>query len=513
MKPTRQQILPLLLFGPVVAVSLGYFAWGGSAEQPPRDTPGKNYCAFDSGVWFNVEKPLDWPALKGRPVLLEFWASWCASCLKQIPRFNGLQRRYADRGLIVIGVSKEAAPKAYAYSRQYNIEYAVCAEQEFHGIDALPTTLLLDGRGNVIYKAVGELQTAALRLKLEDLPVLSARGLLRKGAMHGYVNDRPEFARGYDEAAFKVEIEDFLARLEAGQAQDIPSEVERLFGYYHRNLPSENWSGDDGCRDALVSSILYLRDRFRHHGRQEGIGQLRRELPRLLMQHDPDWVLRSSLATIAGKTLAKSPATIELLEEWCEVEKNPVIKFHLTRSLEWLDESRTPYVPPDSAFERAQADYAFARQNWKNRVFGLPKDLAEYENYVKDTESAFESKSPAELIARFRRDYDRHRGRGRRDVLVRYYILENARALGATRPMAPEEKCRLEKWLFSVFKGDEPDWAIRRKGWLSFWRDGFHCLDKSEVLPILEDRIRDEEVRDVRAYLEFGRMEMLGIEH
>ncbi len=78
--------------------------------------------------------------------------------------------------------------------------------------------------------------------------------------------------------------------------------------------------------------------------------------------------------------------------------------------------------------------------------------------------------------------------------------------------MSPDERCRLEKWLFSVFKGDEPDWLIRRKGWLSFWHGRFHCLDKSEVLPILEDRIRREEVRDVRAYLEFGRMEMLGIE-
>jgi len=103
----------------------------------------------------------DW---KGKVVLVNFWATWCPPCLAEIPDLIALQNKYRDR-LIVVGISEdEIAPemvKRFATDRKINYPIAMTNPdlyQRFTGINALPTTFVLDPNGQIAYKRVGLLQ-------------------------------------------------------------------------------------------------------------------------------------------------------------------------------------------------------------------------------------------------------------------------------------------------------------------------------------------------------------------
>lgn len=375
--------------------------------------------------------------------------------------------------------------------------------------------MLLDGDGNTIFSEVGELDLGRLSAALERLPAVSARNVLAKGRIHGFSDDRPEGARGFDEAAFYVEFDHFISRNADSMPFDASKEVVRLFEFYHRALPSDTWGGDSDCREAFVQSILQLRDTLVQRSQKAAVDQLKTELVNLISGSDPNWVVRASLATIAGKALGKSQESINLLSVQLERETNPVVRFHLTRSLEWLDDSRIEVIPPASPYKEAMNAFISAKQGWSSRVFGLSDDLKQYEDYTLELQSRLDSGSRPELITRLAVDYQEHRSIGRRDILIRHFIIETAGALALSDPLPPADRCKLEEWIFMVFKSNEPDWAIRQRAWfaLDSALQDIHCLEKRAILGALEDRLRKESVREVRAYLELGRMQILGLEH
>jgi len=99
---------------------------------------------------------------KGKVVLLNFWATWCAPCQAEIPWFVEFERTYASRGLAVIGVSmdedgwKSVLPWIDARKVNYRISVGDDAlAKEYGGVDALPETLLVDRAGRIAARHVG----------------------------------------------------------------------------------------------------------------------------------------------------------------------------------------------------------------------------------------------------------------------------------------------------------------------------------------------------------------------
>ncbi len=98
---------------------------------------------------------------RGKVVLLNFWATWCAPCLAEMPRFVAWQQEYGGRGLQVIGVSMDddAQPVRTAY-RKYRLNYPVVMGDEKIGgkygdIYGLPVTFLIDRSGTIRFKHQG----------------------------------------------------------------------------------------------------------------------------------------------------------------------------------------------------------------------------------------------------------------------------------------------------------------------------------------------------------------------
>ncbi len=90
---------------------------------------------------------------RGRPVILDFWATWCGPCLREIPYLNRLQENAATNDLVVLGLSDEDEGVLREFVEREGVSYRIghlsrnALPEPYTDIRGLPTTLFLDGRG------------------------------------------------------------------------------------------------------------------------------------------------------------------------------------------------------------------------------------------------------------------------------------------------------------------------------------------------------------------------------
>lgn len=98
-------------------------------------------------------------ALKGKVVLIDFWATWCPPCQAYVPYLVGLQNKYRADGLVVLGVSNDDVGAMQQFRNKTGINYTLLvADNETmrsYKITAIPTSYLLDKKGNVVKREVG----------------------------------------------------------------------------------------------------------------------------------------------------------------------------------------------------------------------------------------------------------------------------------------------------------------------------------------------------------------------
>jgi peroxiredoxin len=120
-------------------------------------------------------RPVDLAALRGRVVLLNFWATWCASCLVEMPRFADWQSKYKADGLTVVGVSMDddSAPAAVmAHKLQLNYPVVMGDEHlglQYGGVLGLPVTYLIDRQGVVRARFQGGIHLDAMETAMRNL--------------------------------------------------------------------------------------------------------------------------------------------------------------------------------------------------------------------------------------------------------------------------------------------------------------------------------------------------------
>jgi thiol-disulfide isomerase/thioredoxin len=104
--------------------------------------------------------PASLAALRGRVVLLDFWATWCGPCRIVAPKLSALQDRYGAQGLSVVGVAADDPQDIARFATRLPVSYPLAADLEGetsrdYGISSLPTLLVIDKRGVVREVAVG----------------------------------------------------------------------------------------------------------------------------------------------------------------------------------------------------------------------------------------------------------------------------------------------------------------------------------------------------------------------
>ncbi|MCX7995162.1 MAG: TlpA family protein disulfide reductase [candidate division WOR-3 bacterium] len=97
--------------------------------------------------------------LKGNVVILDFWATWCPPCRREIPHLIALYDKYKDKGLIILGISTEDKQTLETFSRENNVNYPILLgnDEVFRkfGVRSIPHTLFIDKKGNVRKLQIG----------------------------------------------------------------------------------------------------------------------------------------------------------------------------------------------------------------------------------------------------------------------------------------------------------------------------------------------------------------------
>ena len=106
--------------------------------------------------------------LRGKPVLLDFWASWCSACRAETPLVDKIAQRYKDRGLVVIGVdTDEPEPQTFPWKVARGLAYPIVFDgantaAAQYGVTGLPTLVVVSRAGKVVAVRIGVTDDAEL---------------------------------------------------------------------------------------------------------------------------------------------------------------------------------------------------------------------------------------------------------------------------------------------------------------------------------------------------------------
>ncbi|MBI3653092.1 MAG: TlpA family protein disulfide reductase [Acidobacteria bacterium] len=146
-------------------------------DAAPPPTTDKQTVAVTAAPAFALKdakgKTVRLADFKGKVVLINFWATWCAPCQKEMPELVKLQKKYAAQGLQILGVTYEAEKPAVLnrLAQKFKINYPFLLgteelAQQYHVEDALPTTIIVDRNGNIQTLILGMIDSKDVEEKL-----------------------------------------------------------------------------------------------------------------------------------------------------------------------------------------------------------------------------------------------------------------------------------------------------------------------------------------------------------
>ena len=134
----------------IAAVALA-FGLTQACTAAPKDWVGKELPAL--GVDYLAKAP----DAKGHVTIVEFWATWCPPCRKSIPHLNDLNKKFKDKGLVVIGISSEDKNTVENFRKGTPMEYNVALDkggklsQQF-GINGIPHAFVVGKDGKIVWE-------------------------------------------------------------------------------------------------------------------------------------------------------------------------------------------------------------------------------------------------------------------------------------------------------------------------------------------------------------------------
>lgn len=133
-----------------------------NAPQPAINYPAPDFVLKTlSGDSFSLREA------RGRPVVLNFWATWCGPCQRELPALQAAAERYGDRVLIVGIDQGEEAATVQAYVDELGLTFPIPMDSEFtvselYNVRGLPTTFFIDSEGVIRHLWLGEMNSITL---------------------------------------------------------------------------------------------------------------------------------------------------------------------------------------------------------------------------------------------------------------------------------------------------------------------------------------------------------------
>lgn len=168
-RPLRLSLI-LLWLGVIALIAL--LGWGllnSTAARPEvgQQAPGFDVEFFDGYNW-DGRTTASLADMRGQVVVLNFWASWCVECRGETPMLEAAWQRYADQGLIVLGVAyADVEPNSLAYMKDFNVTFPHAPDlgtdiSQTYEITGVPETFIIDKEGVIRHVQIGAVSTALL---------------------------------------------------------------------------------------------------------------------------------------------------------------------------------------------------------------------------------------------------------------------------------------------------------------------------------------------------------------
>ncbi|WP_322106056.1 TlpA disulfide reductase family protein [Paraburkholderia sp. J41] len=165
----------------------GHWASGGNAGEADAAVatapaaPGKQDAVtqlWSAAVTNPDGKPQSLAIYKGKPIVVNFWASWCGPCVEEMPELSSLQREYAKKGIQFVGLGVDSAANIKTFLKKVPVDYPIFIAG-FGGADVarafgnnaggLPYTVVIDANGAVRATKLGQIKPDELRRTLDAL--------------------------------------------------------------------------------------------------------------------------------------------------------------------------------------------------------------------------------------------------------------------------------------------------------------------------------------------------------
>jgi cytochrome c biogenesis protein CcmG/thiol:disulfide interchange protein DsbE len=159
--------------------------WIWLSRTPPGSTTSGNIPVPRQGFLapdFSLQTPdgqiLNLAEFRGRPILINLWASWCPPCKAEMPDLEQVYKDYQSEGFIILGVNatnQDDPGKAISFAKEYGLTFPILFDMDgkvsqLYQLQALPTSFFVDKNG-VIQDVVigGPMSAALLRIRVEQL--------------------------------------------------------------------------------------------------------------------------------------------------------------------------------------------------------------------------------------------------------------------------------------------------------------------------------------------------------
>ncbi len=151
-RPMKSALIPLVA---LLALSLAPATHVRASAVKPSPAPEWKLKDVDGKVVSSDQ-------FKGKVVVVDFWATWCPPCRTEIPGYISLQKKYADQGLVIVGISVDTdGPEVVRkFVKEMGINYTIVMADDqiqdlFAPIQGYPTTFIIDREGKIRNRKLG----------------------------------------------------------------------------------------------------------------------------------------------------------------------------------------------------------------------------------------------------------------------------------------------------------------------------------------------------------------------